>query len=153
LAATIGEVEWKMYSDAVLIKETVYGKALEMDNKIRVMLADDHRVVRQGLSALIEGQSDMEIVGEAADGVEAVSLARKCSPDVILMDINMPKMNGLEATRIISAELPQTRIIGLSINDDPETIAAMQAAGAANHVGKDCGSRTLLTVIRNAVAA
>jgi DNA-binding NarL/FixJ family response regulator len=124
-----------------------------MDNKIRVMLADDHMVVRQGLSALIEGQSDMEIVGEAADGVEAVNLARRCSPDVILMDINMPKMNGLEATRIISAELPQTRIIGLSINDDPETIAAMQAAGAANHVGKDCGSRMLLTVIRKVAEA
>jgi len=87
-------------------------------------------------------------VGEAADGVEAVTLARKCCPDVVLMDINMPIMNGLEATRIISAELPQIRIIGLSINDDAETNAAMQAAGAATLVGKDCGSGTLLTVIR-----
>jgi len=120
-----------------------------MDHKIRVMLADDHLVVRQGLSALLESQTDIEIVGEAADGVEAVTLARKCCPDVVLMDINMPVMNGLEATRIISAELPQTRIIGLSINDDAETIAAMQAAGAATLVGKDCGSCTLLTVIRS----
>lgn len=120
-----------------------------MSTKIRVMLADDHVVVRQGLSALLESQSDIEIVGEAADGLEAVALARRCSPDVILMDINMPKMNGLEATRIISTELPRTRIIGLSINDDAETIAAMQAAGAATHVGKDCGSCTLLTVIRS----
>jgi len=67
-----------------------------MSTKIRVMLADDHVVVRQGLSALLESQSDIEIVGEAADGLEAVALARRCSPDVILMDINMPKMNGLE---------------------------------------------------------
>lgn len=120
-----------------------------MDKKIRVMLADDHGAVRQGLSALIETQPDMEIVGEAADGVEAVSLARKCCPDVILMDINMPEMNGLEATRIISTELPKTQIIGLSINAEAETGAAMLEVGAACHLAKDCDSCSILKAIRN----
>jgi len=119
-----------------------------MDHKIRVMLADDHMAVRQGLSALLEIQPDIEIVGEAADGAEAVTLARKLNPDVILMDINMPNLDGLEATQLIKAELPSIRIIGLSINAEAETGAAMMDAGAACHLAKDCESCFLLKAIR-----
>jgi len=119
-----------------------------MDKKIRVMVVDDQAVIRRGLSALLNGHTDIEIVGEAADGVEAVALARSLFPDVILMDINMPKMNGLEATKIISAEVPCAWIVGLSINDDPETTACMLDAGAAVHLAKGCDCSDLLAAIR-----
>jgi len=121
--------------------------------KIRVLIADDNSMVRSGLSNLLKFHSDMEIVGEAADGLEAVAGARVLFPDIILMDINMPNMSGLAATRIISAELPETRIIGLSLNHEPETISAMREAGAADHLAKGCDFCMVLDAIRKYVTA
>lgn len=116
--------------------------------KIRVMLVDDHPVVRQGLFIMLGLQSDIEVVGEASDGEEAVLLARQIVPDVILMDINMPNMNGLEATRIIHAELPQIRIIGLSIFDENAEGAAIINAGASAYRSKGENTDLLISAIR-----
>jgi signal transduction histidine kinase/ActR/RegA family two-component response regulator len=118
------------------------------DEAIRVLLADDHVVMRQGLSALLKKHPDIQVVGEAADGEEAVQMARNFRPDVILMDISMPKMNGMEATRVIHSELPLVRIIGLSMYDDAETEKCMLNAGAVAFVPKSGYSVFLLTVVR-----
>lgn len=118
------------------------------DQAIRVLLADDHVVMRQGLSTLLKKHSDIQVVGEATDGEEAVQMARNLRPDVILMDISMPKMNGMEATRVIHSELPLIRIIGLSMYDDAETEKCMLNAGAVAFVPKSGYSETLLTVVR-----
>lgn len=120
--------------------------------KIRVMLVDDHAVVRNGLSAMLAKHKRIEIAGEAADGEEAVALARRIRPDVILMDINMPKMNGVEATRVISAELPGTRIYALSMYDAQDQAAQMTEAGATGYLNKDGNMNDLLAVILQTVS-
>jgi PAS domain S-box-containing protein len=117
--------------------------------KIRVMLVDDHAVMRQGLSSLLGHQTDIEIVGEAEDGQAAVELARAINPDVILMDISMPKMNGIEATRAIHPDQPNIRIIGLSMFDAADQAAAMLEAGAAAYLTKSGNSDALLSAIRS----
>jgi CheY-like chemotaxis protein len=109
----------------------------------RVLLADDHALVRHGLRAILEGFPDVSIVGEASNGVEAVSLADECMPDVILMDVNMPKMDGIEATKCIKDAHPATIVIGLSVNDSTHIIAAMTEAGATAFVSKDVASQVL----------
>jgi PAS domain S-box-containing protein len=117
-------------------------------NKIQVMLVEDHLVMRSGICALLSMNADMEVAGEASNGEEAVVLARKIRPDVILMDINMSTMNGVEATRIINSELPDIRIIGLSMHEDADQAGAMKEAGAAAYLSKSCGSDILLAAIR-----
>lgn len=116
--------------------------------RIRLLLVDDHRVMRQGLQSILEAEADIEVVGEAEDGEEAVRMARKLQPEVILMDISMPKLGGMEATGLIHAELPRIRIIGLSMYDDPNTEQGMLAAGATAFVCKSGHSTTLLAAIR-----
>jgi len=120
----------------------------KLDGKIRVMLVDDHPVMRDGLSRMLNSIYDMEVVGEASDGEEAVHMARKLVPDVILMDISMPKMDGLEATRIIHAEFPHIRIIGLSMYDENDQAKAMLNAGASAYRSKSGNSDRLLAAIR-----
>jgi len=122
--------------------------ATETGKKIRVLLVDDHVVVRQGLSSLLSEHSDIEIAGEAADGEEAVQMARKVQPDVILMDISMPKMNGIDATRVIHSESPRIRTIGLSMYDDAETEKGMRDAGAVAFLNKGSHSGALVNAIR-----
>lgn len=123
-------------------------KAVTSGEQIRILLVDDHTVVRQGLATLLNLHSDIEIVGEAADGEEAVEKARKLQPDVILMDISMPKMNGIEATRIISSEFPHIRIIGLSMHQKDDQAARMIEAGASGYCTKDGETDMLLSAIR-----
>jgi PAS domain S-box-containing protein len=111
---------------------------------IRVLLADDHKVMRQGLISLISGQPNIQVVGEAANGLEALELARQLRPDVIIMDVSMPVMDGVQATRRIKAELPEIRVIGLSMHDDEHASLTMRDAGAEAFVSKAASSAELL---------
>ena len=120
----------------------------EPDGKFRVLLVDDHAVMRNGLSSLLSMHPEIEIAGEAADGAEALEMARRIHPDVILMDINMPNMDGVEATRRIHLERPDIRIIGLSMHDADDQAAAMIEAGAEAYFNKSGSTHTLLSAIR-----
>ncbi len=117
--------------------------------RTRVLLVDDHVVMRQGLSLLLGEQPDLEVVGEASDGVAGVEMARELRPDVILMDMSLPHMNGEEATRLIHAELPDICVIGLSMFEEADRAAAMRAAGAAAYVTKSGAPEVLLATIRS----
>ncbi len=117
-------------------------------DKIRTLVVDDHTVVRQGISALLSFHPDIEMVGEASDGQEAVEKARQLHPDVILMDINMPGMDGIQATRIIRSEHPCVRIIGLSMHDKQDLADQMIQAGASAYCTKDGSTDELLSAIR-----
>ena len=116
--------------------------------KVRVLLVDDHQIMRQGLSSLLQFESDIEIVGEAGDGRQAMELARRLVPDVVVMDVNMPVMDGVEATRVLAAELPDVKVIGLSMHLDSEAADAMRKAGAVSHLTKGGPSETLIEAIR-----
>jgi PAS domain S-box-containing protein len=114
---------------------------------IGVLLVDDHRVIRQGLAQMINGQPDIKVVGEAANGLEAIDQVRALRPDVVIMDINMPKMGGLEATRSIKTLWPDVEIIGLSMLEDDEMSHRMREAGAKEYLNKNISMAELLKVI------
>jgi DNA-binding NarL/FixJ family response regulator len=116
--------------------------------KITLLLVDDHTVVRQGLRALLTNQPDFEIVGEAGDGRQAVKAAQEFTPDVVLMDLAMPFVNGLEATRLILKSCPSTRILVLSSYGDEECVAQMLKAGAAGYLLKQTAANELPQAIR-----
>jgi len=115
---------------------------------IRVLIADDHRIFREGLHALLESEADIDVVGEAADGHEAVELARELSPDVVIMGTGLPSLNGIEATRQIFANHPHTKVIGLAIHSDVEFVLEMLRAGASGCLLKDCCQQDLARAIR-----
>jgi DNA-binding NarL/FixJ family response regulator len=115
--------------------------------KIRVVLADDHFVVRNGIRTLIDG-SEIEIIGEANNGVEAVETVKKLSPDVILMDISMPQMNGLDATEIISKQYKNSKSLILSMYDNEEYILSAVEVGALGYLLKDAPREEILNAIR-----
>jgi signal transduction histidine kinase/ActR/RegA family two-component response regulator len=114
---------------------------------IRVMFADDHLVMRQGLIRMITGHPHIQLAGEAANGLEAIEQARELKPDIIVMDINMPEMDGIEATRRIIAEMPRVRVIGLSVHDDQALEIKMRQAGAKTFLSKTTSSALLLKAI------
>jgi DNA-binding NarL/FixJ family response regulator len=118
-----------------------------------VLLVDDHALVRRGFATLLAGEPDLEVVGEAENGHRAVELARQTAPDVILMDIHMRVMNGIDATRAIHAEFPAIRVIGLSVFDDPEQPEAMRQAGAVAYVRKNDSAEVLLAAVRGGGAS
>ena len=116
--------------------------------KIRILIADDHAVVREGTRRILEQEPDMEVVGEAGDGEEAVNLATSLKPDVVIMDISMPKMDGIEATRLIKAACPSITVLALSAYDDDQFVFSLLEAGAAGYLLKSVRSRELLDAIR-----
>lgn len=119
-------------------------------HKIRVLLADDHTVVRQGLRALLVAEEDIDIVAEAENGRQAVELAKKFTPDVAVMDIAMPVLNGLEATRQITRANSSTKVLILSSYSDDEYVEQLTEAGAAGYLVKQTAANDLLKAIREA---
>jgi two-component system response regulator NreC len=117
-------------------------------NRIRVLLADDHTILRDGIRSLLEDQEDIEVVGEAEDGQSAVRMTSQLKPDVVVMDIAMPILNGLEATRKIQRDLPRVRVLILTMHENEEYIRQVLAAGALGYVLKDAAARDLIGAIR-----
>jgi DNA-binding NarL/FixJ family response regulator len=116
--------------------------------KIRILLADDHAVVRQGFKMILGAQPDMEIVGEAGNGREAVEAAEKLRPDIVVMDVAMPELNGIEATRRITDSSPHTRILALSMHKDSVYVREILRAGARGYLLKDSPAPDLVAAVR-----
>jgi DNA-binding NarL/FixJ family response regulator len=116
---------------------------------IRILLADDHKIIRDGLKTLIEKEAGMEVIAEAENGRKTVRLAQKLHPNVVIMDVTMPDMNGIDATRKIMEETPGVRVIGLSMHSDRRYVLGMLEAGACGYLLKDCAFEELATAIRN----
>jgi DNA-binding NarL/FixJ family response regulator len=117
-------------------------------SKIRIVLADDHSVVRQGFRRILEAQADMEIVGEASNGREALETATKLSPDVVVMDVAMPELNGIEATRRMGDAAPRTRVLALSMHKDSVYVREILRAGARGYLLKDAVDEDLIAAVR-----
>lgn len=113
----------------------------------RVLLADDHPVIRRGLADVLRERAEIDVVGEASDGEEAVAMALETQPDVILMDVSMPKMSGAEATRQIKSQLPRTRVIGLSMHEEPAVASAMRDAGAERYLWKTADPELVISAV------
>jgi len=114
-----------------------------------ILLVDDHPVFRKGLRILFEDEQDIKVIGEAGDGQEAIDRVRDLSPDVVVMDINMPNFNGIEATREIVSDFPDTKIIALSIHSGKGFIEDMLSAGAVGYILKECAPEELVNGVRS----
>lgn len=115
---------------------------------IRVVLADDHQIMREGLASLLNGQADIQTVGEAADGAEAVKVSISKCPDLLITDLSMPKLNGIEAIRRIKTQAPEIKALCLSVHEDPVRVAAVIDAGASGYLLKKCAFEELVQAVR-----
>lgn len=116
--------------------------------KTRVVLADDHTVVRRGFGLILSKETDLEVVGEASNGREAVELAERLKPDVVVIDVSMPELNGIEGTRRIAATCPRTRVLALSMHRDAVYVREILRAGASGYVVKDAPDDALVDAVR-----
>ena len=121
----------------------------EERRKTKILLADGHQIVRQGIRRIFEGEPDLEVVGETDNGLDAVRLARELRPDIILMEARMPKLDGVEVTRRIKAELPEAAVLILTTCNDEEYIVSLLAAGAAAYLLKSAQGEELVQAIRS----
>src|SRR5688572_2545404 len=119
---------------------------------MKVLLADDHRIVREGLKSLLQAQNDMEVVAEAGDGREAMEMAEEFGPDVVVMDVAMPHLNGIEATRRLMSDHPDTKVVALSMHSDRRYVAEALRAGASGYLLKDGAFDELVMAIRAVVS-
>jgi two-component system, NarL family, response regulator NreC len=120
--------------------------------QLRILLADDHQIVREGLKLLLGGQPDMLVVGEAENGKQALEKSRQLKPHVIVMDLSMPELNGLQATQRLKAEQPNVKVVALTIHDDQSYLRQLCAAGAAGYVLKRSTGEDLIEAIRTVAA-
>lgn len=120
-----------------------------MTESIRVLLVDDHALVREGLRAVLATKEGLEVVGEASSGAQGISLAKELHPDIVLMDITMAGMSGIEATEAITRLEPEVRVLGLTVHENPEYFSRMLAAGASGYVLKGATSDELVAAIRS----
>jgi DNA-binding NarL/FixJ family response regulator len=118
----------------------------------RVLIADDHELVREGLRGMLAYEQDLEVVGEASNGREAVELCRSLKPDLVLMDVRMPEMDGLEATHLIKAEQPSVSVLVITTYENPDYLVEAIKEGAAGYVLKDASNQRLLNAIRRALS-
>jgi two-component system, NarL family, response regulator NreC len=125
---------------------------MEQPVKLRVFLADDHAIVREGLKALINNQPDIEVIGEASDGREAVREASACAPDIVVMDISMPHLNGAQATSELRKSCPSARVLALSVHEETSYLRTMLEAGASGYVLKRSAADVLVTASRTVAA-
>ena len=116
--------------------------------KIRILLVDDHKILRDGICSLLKEYPDMEVVGEAADGKNALNLVKELSPDMVIMDISMPDLNGIEATRKILADYPHIKVMALSMHYDKHFVSEIFKAGASGYLLKDCAFEEMAHAIR-----
>jgi DNA-binding NarL/FixJ family response regulator len=119
-----------------------------MKRQFSIVIAEDHTILREGLNAILSSQSDFKVVGEAGDGLEAISRVQECSPDLVLMDLSMPRMTGIDAIKKIKKELPQTKILALTGHETDEFILPTLMAGADGYVLKDANRDEVLAAIR-----
>lgn len=119
---------------------------------IKILIADDHQITREGIRSLLEREPDMKVLGEAEDGRSAAKMARDLGPDIIVMDVCMPDMNGILATSVIRSECPQIKVLALSMLDDRRFVCNMLRAGASGYLIKDCSFKELARAIRMVVA-
>ncbi|NTW02827.1 MAG: response regulator transcription factor [Oscillochloris sp.] len=120
--------------------------------KLRILLADDHAIVRAGLKALIDGQPDLMVVGEASDGLEVMNLVGDCQPDIVVMDLSMPRMSGMEATEQLREHSPQINVLILSVHEDVTYLRRVFDAGATGYVLKHAATELLIAAIRGVAA-
>lgn len=120
---------------------------LKKDNKIKILVSDDHNLVRQGIVALLNVESGLEVIGEASDGFEAVRLAKKLNPDIVIMDLSMPNLNGLEATHQIKRDVPNVKVLILTQHENEEYVIQIIKAGASGYVLKTSVSDDLIKAI------
>jgi DNA-binding NarL/FixJ family response regulator len=121
-------------------------------NKLRILIVDDHQIIRDGLKRLINAEADMEVVGEAGDGQMAWQQAKELQPDVVLMDVSMPKLNGAKATERLKKDCPETKVLALTAHEDKGYIGQMLQAGASGYVLKIAAAEELIKAIRVVVA-
>jgi len=119
---------------------------------IKILIADDHQIIREGIRSMLERENDMEVLGEAEDGRAAARMARELGPDIIVMDVCMPEMNGIVATGVILSEFPKIKVLALSALDDRRFVYNMLRAGASGYLIKDCSFKELVRAIRLVIA-
>ena len=132
-----------------MVEEATLGNRIE---PARLLLADDHDLVRDGFHRMLDREPDMHVVGEATNGPETVELCRDLRPDLVLMDVRMPEMDGIEATRTIKAEQPEVSILVVTLYEDPDYLLEALKAGAAGYLLKDASKSQLLNAVRRVLA-
>src|SRR5215218_8812460 len=128
------------------VEETLRGE--KPSQVARILIADDHALVREGLRTMLSGEDGIEIIDEAKDGQQALTLCRELGPDLVLMDVRMPVMDGLEATRKIKQEMPKTSVMMVTMHENPDYLFEAVKAGAAGYVLKDASGERLLGAVR-----
>ncbi|TFG47532.1 MAG: response regulator transcription factor, partial [Candidatus Brocadiia bacterium] len=119
---------------------------------IKIILADDHAVLRYGLCKSFEAEKDIDVIGQAKDGYSAIDMVRELSPDVVVMDIGMPELNGVETTRRVTKEFPKVKVIGLSMHSSDKYVREMFRAGASGYLLKNCSFEELVEAVKTVFA-